>query len=214
MMDWSDHHCRYFWRLLTRQGPAVHGDGHHRRADSRRPRALPAHFNPRGAPGGPVTGRQRAGADLAGCARPVDCLRRGQSLNCGCPSDPGCNPDVRRLPDGAAGAGGRLRQGPCALPATSRLPSSTASASITWNPTRVAGFRGHRGGSRLRGVHRPRSQGLAAGAVPKENRDIPPLKLPLGVPPQTRPAAAVHRHQWRHPDPGGVSPSPATGRRG
>jgi tRNA-dihydrouridine synthase len=36
MMDWSDHHCRYFWRLLTRQallytemvttGALIHGD--------------------------------------------------------------------------------------------------------------------------------------------------------------------------------------------
>ena len=36
MMDWSDHHCRYFWRLLTRQsllytemvttGAMIHGD--------------------------------------------------------------------------------------------------------------------------------------------------------------------------------------------
>jgi tRNA-dihydrouridine synthase A len=36
MMDWSDHNCRYFWRLLTRQallytemvttGALIHGD--------------------------------------------------------------------------------------------------------------------------------------------------------------------------------------------
>ena len=86
MMDWSDHHCRYFWRLLTRQsllytemvttGALIHGD---------RERFL--HFNAEEHP----VALQLGGSD------PVDlvkCARWAQewgydevNLNCGCPSD-------------------------------------------------------------------------------------------------------------------------------
>ena len=37
MMDWTDRHCRYFHRLLTRSRAAVHRDGDDRRAAARRP---------------------------------------------------------------------------------------------------------------------------------------------------------------------------------
>lgn len=86
MMDWSDHHCRFFWRLLTRQallytemvtaGALIHGD---------RQRFL--HFNPEEHPvalqvGGAVP------ADLARCARWArDWGYDEINLNCGCPSD-------------------------------------------------------------------------------------------------------------------------------
>lgn len=95
MMDWSDRHCRYFWRLLTRRarlytemvttGALIHGD---------RERFL--RFDPAEHPlalqlGGSVP------ADLARCARWAE--ERGfdeVNLNCGCPSD--------RVQNGAFGA--------------------------------------------------------------------------------------------------------------
>ena len=86
MMDWSDHHCRFFWRLLTRQallytemvtaGALIHGD---------RQRFL--HFNPEEHPvalqvGGAVP------SDLARCARWAREWGYDEiNLNCGCPSD-------------------------------------------------------------------------------------------------------------------------------
>jgi tRNA-dihydrouridine synthase A len=86
MMDWSDHHCRFFWRLLTKQallytemvttGALIHGD---------RERFL--HFNPDEHP----VALQLGGSDPADLAR---CARWAQewgydevNLNCGCPSD-------------------------------------------------------------------------------------------------------------------------------
>jgi tRNA-dihydrouridine synthase A len=86
MMDWSDHHCRFFWRLLSRQallytemvttGALIHGD---------RDRFL--HFNPEEHP----IALQLGGSDPADLAR---CAKWAQewgydevNLNCGCPSD-------------------------------------------------------------------------------------------------------------------------------
>ena len=86
MMDWSDHHCRYFWRLLTRQallytemvttGALIHGD---------RERFL--HFNTEEHP----VALQLGGSDPQDLAR---CATWAQewgydevNLNCGCPSD-------------------------------------------------------------------------------------------------------------------------------
>jgi tRNA-dihydrouridine synthase A len=86
MMDWSDHNCRYFWRLLTRQallytemvttGALIHGD---------RQRFL--HFNAEEHP----VALQLGGSDPKDLAR---CARWAQewgydevNLNCGCPSD-------------------------------------------------------------------------------------------------------------------------------
>ncbi len=86
MMDWSDRHCRFFWRLLTRRallytemvttGALLHGD---------RERFL--HFNTEEHP----VALQLGGSDpkaLAECARFAE--DRGYdevNLNCGCPSD-------------------------------------------------------------------------------------------------------------------------------
>jgi tRNA-dihydrouridine synthase A len=86
MMDWSDHHCRYFWRLLTKEsllytemvttGALIRGD---------RERFL--HFNPEEHP----VALQLGGSDPADVAR---CAKWAQewgydevNLNCGCPSD-------------------------------------------------------------------------------------------------------------------------------
>jgi tRNA-dihydrouridine synthase A len=86
MMDWSDHNCRFFWRLLTRQallytemvttGALVHGD---------RERFL--HFNTEEHP----VALQLGGSDpndLARCARWAQEWGYDEvNLNCGCPSD-------------------------------------------------------------------------------------------------------------------------------
>ena len=86
MMDWSDHNCRFFWRLLTRKallytemvttGALIHGD---------RERFLHYNFEEH-----PVA-LQLGGSDPADLAR---CARWAQdwgydevNLNCGCPSD-------------------------------------------------------------------------------------------------------------------------------
>ena len=85
-MDWSDHNCRYFWRLLTKQallytemvttGALIHGD---------RKRFL--HFNREEHP----VALQLGGSDPKDLAR---CARWAQewgydevNINCGCPSD-------------------------------------------------------------------------------------------------------------------------------
>jgi len=86
MMDWSDHNCRYFWRLLTRQallytemvttGALINGD---------RERFL--HFNDEEHP----IALQLGGSDpneLARCARWAREWGYDEvNLNCGCPSD-------------------------------------------------------------------------------------------------------------------------------
>ena len=86
MMDWSDHHCRFFWRLLTKEamlytemvttGALIHGD---------RERFL--HFNAEEHP----VALQLGGStphDLARCAKWAQEWNYDEvNLNCGCPSD-------------------------------------------------------------------------------------------------------------------------------
>jgi tRNA-dihydrouridine synthase A len=86
MMDWSDHNCRYFWRLLTKQallytemvttGALIHGD---------RDRFL--HFNVEEHPVALQLGGSNP-KDLARCARWAQEWGYDEvNLNCGCPSD-------------------------------------------------------------------------------------------------------------------------------
>lgn len=86
MMDWSDHHCRYFWRLLSSQallytemvttGALIHGD---------RDRFL--HFNSQEHPVALQLGGSDPG-DLALCARWAEDWHYDEvNINCGCPSD-------------------------------------------------------------------------------------------------------------------------------
>jgi tRNA-dihydrouridine synthase A len=86
MMDWSDHNCRYFWRLLSRQallytemvttGALIHGD---------RDRFL--HFNMEEHPVALQLGGSSP-AELARCARWAQEWGYDEvNLNCGCPSD-------------------------------------------------------------------------------------------------------------------------------
>jgi tRNA-dihydrouridine synthase A len=86
MMDWSDHHCRFFWRLLTKAallytemvttGALIHGD---------RERFL--HFNGEEHPVALQLGGSEP-ADLAQCAKWAQEWGYDEvNLNCGCPSD-------------------------------------------------------------------------------------------------------------------------------
>lgn len=86
MMDWTDRHCRYFHRLLTRRtllytemvttGALIHGD-------------VPRHldFNPEEHPVALQLGGSEP-ADLAQCARLAERWGYDEiNLNCGCPSE-------------------------------------------------------------------------------------------------------------------------------
>lgn len=95
LMDWSDHHCRYFWRLMTEHallytemvttGALIHGD---------RDRFL--HFNAEEHPVALQLGGSDP-SDLAQCARWAEEWGFDEvNLNCGCPSD--------RVQSGAFGA--------------------------------------------------------------------------------------------------------------
>ncbi|MFT5710071.1 MAG: tRNA-dihydrouridine synthase A [Halioglobus sp.] len=86
MMDWSDHHCRHFWRLLTKEallytemvttGALIHGD---------RERFL--HFGKSEHPVALQLGGSNP-TDLALCAQWAQQWGYNEvNLNCGCPSD-------------------------------------------------------------------------------------------------------------------------------
>ncbi len=177
MMDWSDRHCRYFWRLLTRRallytemvttGALIHGD---------RERFLA--FNPEEQPVALQLGGSDP-ADLARCARWAE--ERGYievNLNCGCPSD--------RVQSGLFGA--------CLMAQPQRVADCVAAMreacdlAVTVKHrigidhmesyTELAEFVATvaAGGCETFIVHARKAwlQGLS----PKENREIPPLHYP------------------------------------
>jgi tRNA-dihydrouridine synthase A len=177
MMDWSDHHCRYFWRLLTRRallytemvttGALIHGD---------RQRFL--HFNPEEHPVALQLGGSDPG-ELARCARWAEEWGYDEvNLNCGCPSD--------RVQSGMFGACLMARprlvadcvkamRDACTIPVTVKhrigideMESYDGLASFV-EPIAAAGCS-------VFIVHARKAwlQGLS----PKENREIPPLNYP------------------------------------
>ncbi len=178
MMDWSDHHCRYFWRLLTRQallytemvttGALIHGD---------RERFL--HFNAEEHP----VALQLGGSDPADLAR---CASWAQewgydevNLNCGCPSD--------RVQSGMFGAclmaqprsGGRLREGHAGRlhhPGDREAPYRHRPHGVLRASCWTLSGQWRRPAARCFIVHARKAwlQGLS----PKENREIPPLNYP------------------------------------
>jgi tRNA-dihydrouridine synthase A len=177
MMDWSDHHCRFFWRLLTKEallytemvttGALIHGD---------RERFL--HFHAEEHPVALQLGGSNP-ADLARCA--IWAQEWGYdevNLNCGCPSD--------RVQSGMFGA--CLMAQPtlvaecveamaasCDIPVTVKHRigidemESYEQLSAFIEPIAAAGCRTFI-------VHARKAwlQGLS----PKENREIPPLNYP------------------------------------
>jgi tRNA-dihydrouridine synthase A len=177
MMDWSDHNCRYFWRLLTKEallytemvttGALIHGD---------RERFL--HFNAEEHP----VALQLGGSDPADLAR---CARWAQewgydevNLNCGCPSD--------RVQSGMFGAclmaqpqlvadGVKAMRDACDIPVTVKHRigiddmESYQQLVAFIEPVAAAGcsvFIVHARKAWLRGLS------------PKQNREIPPLNYP------------------------------------
>ncbi|WP_434064054.1 tRNA dihydrouridine(20/20a) synthase DusA [Roseateles aquae] len=178
MLDWTDRHCRYFHRLLTRQtrlytemvttGALLHGD---------QPRHLD--FNAEEHPVALQLGGSEP-ADLAACAKLAERWGYDEvNLNCGCPSE--------RVQRGAFGAclmaepglvadGVKAMRDACGIPVTvkhrigiDRIESYDF----------VRDFVGQiaEAGCEVFIVHARNAwlQGLS----PKENREVPPLRYEL-----------------------------------
>ncbi len=177
MMDWSDRHCRYFWRLLTRHarlytemvttGALIHGD---------RERFLDYH-----AVEHPVA-LQLGGSDpqeLARCARWAQQWQYDEvNLNCGCPSD--------RVQSGMFGAclmahPARVAAGVAAMREACDLAVTVKHRIGIDHMESYAELRDFVGTVAAAGcevfiVHARKAwlQGLS----PKENREVPPLNYP------------------------------------
>jgi tRNA-dihydrouridine synthase A len=177
MMDWSDHHCRFFWRLLTKQallytemvttGALIHGD---------RERFL--HFNPEEQPVALQLGGSNP-AELARCARWAQQWGYAEvNLNCGCPSD--------RVQSGMFGAclmaqpqrvadGVKAMLDACDIPVTVKhrigIDAMESYEQLIDFIRPIA-----EAGCRVFIVHARKAwlQGLS----PKQNREIPPLNYP------------------------------------
>jgi tRNA-dihydrouridine synthase A len=175
MMDWTDRHCRYFHRLITRQtllytemvttGALLHGDVARHLA-----------FNAEEHPVALQLGGSES-ADLAHCARLAEAWGYDEvNLNCGCPSE--------RVQRGAFGAclmnePALVADGVKAMRDATRLPVTVKHRiGIDQNesPAFVRDFIGTvaEAGCTVFIVH-ARNAWLK-GLSPKENRDIPPLR--------------------------------------
>ncbi len=176
MLDWSDRHCRYFHRLLTRRtrlytemvttGALLHGD-------------VPRHldFNAEEHPVALQLGGSEP-QDLATCARLAERFGYDEvNLNCGCPSE--------RVQRGAFGAclmaepelvadGLKAMQDACTLPVTVKHRIGIDREESYGFVRDFVGTLSERGGCRVFIVHARNAwlQGLS----PKENREVPPLR--------------------------------------
>jgi tRNA-dihydrouridine synthase A len=177
MMDWSDRHCRFFWRLLSRRarlytemvttGALIHGD---------RPRFLA--FNPEEQPVALQLGGSDP-ADLARCAAWAEDWGYAEvNLNCGCPSD--------RVQNGAFGAclmgePERVRDCVAAMRDSCSIPVTVKhriGIDDMESYDEFAGFVGTvaEGGCEVFIVHARKA--WLKGLSPKENREVPPLNYP------------------------------------
>ena len=128
MMDWTDRHCRFFHRLLTRACAALHGDDNGGGGPARQA-GHAARVQRRGAPGRAAARRLRSGQARRGRRdRRGLRLRRDQPQR-RLPVGSRAGGPLRRLPDGGARAGGALRGGDARHACRCRSPSSAASAS-------------------------------------------------------------------------------------
>jgi tRNA-dihydrouridine synthase A len=176
MMDWTDRHCRYFHRLITRHtrlytemvttGALLHGD-------------VPRHldFNAEEHPVALQLGGSEP-ADLAACARLAERWGYDEvNLNCGCPSE--------RVQRGAFGAclmaeaplvadGVRAMREACALPVTVKHRIGIDRTESYDFVRDFVGTVSQQGGCEVFIVHARNAwlQGLS----PKENREVPPLR--------------------------------------
>jgi tRNA-dihydrouridine synthase A len=176
MMDWTDKHCRYFHRQITRRtrlytemvttGALLHGD-------------VPHHldFNPEEHPVALQLGGSDP-ADLAACAKLAERWGYDEvNLNCGCPS--------ARVQRGAFGAclmaepglvaeGVRAMRDACCLPVTVKHRIGIDRGEDYAFVRDFVGTVAERGGCSVFIVHARNAwlQGLS----PKENREVPPLR--------------------------------------
>ncbi len=143
-------------------GAGLHRDGHHRRAAAWRCRA-PSALRPAGASDRAAARRQRAGRPrpLRAPGRAVGLRRDQPQLRL--PLGARAARRLRRLPDGRAGAGGRLRQGD----AGRGRRAGDGQASARHRPRRGLRLRPplrrDAGACRLPRVHRARAQRRAEG---------------------------------------------------
>jgi tRNA-dihydrouridine synthase A len=176
MMDWTDRHCRYFHRRITRHtrlytemvttGALLHGD-------------LPRHldFNPEEHPVALQIGGSEP-TDLAACARLAARWGYGEiNLNCGCPSE--------RVQRGSFGAclmaepllvadGLKAMQDAVDLPVTVKHRIGIDRGEDYGFVRDFVGTIAERSGCRVFIVH-ARNAWLK-GLSPKENRELPPLR--------------------------------------
>lgn len=178
MMDWSDSHCRYFWRLLSKNavlysemvttGALIYGD-----------RARFLQFNAQELPLALQLGGSNPKA-LAECARMAEDWGYSEvNLNCGCPSD--------RVQNGMIGACLMAEpelvaeciaamQDAVAIPITVKhrigIDDMEDYAGLTHFVSTVAAS-----GCKTFIVHARKA--WLKGLSPKENRDIPPLQYEM-----------------------------------
>ena len=176
MMDWTDRHCRYLHRLITRRtrlytemvstGALLHGD-------------VPRHldFNAEEHPVALQLGGSEP-ADLAACAKLAERWGYDEiNLNCGCPSE--------RVQRGAFGAflmaepelvadGVKAMRDACSLPVTVKHRVGIDRGESYEFMRDFVGTVSERGGCRVFIVH-ARNAWLK-GLSPKENRELPPLR--------------------------------------
>ena len=178
MMEWSDRHCRYFWRLLTRRtrlytemvttGALIHGD-----------RARFLGYNNEEHPLALQVGGSEPAA-LADCARYAEDWGYDEiNLNCGCPSD--------RVQSGKIGAilmaePERVADCVAAMIKACDIPVTVKHRIGIDDMEDYAGLENFvrtvaQAGCTTFIVHARKA--WLKGLSPKENREIPPLKYEL-----------------------------------
>ncbi|MEM7691533.1 MAG: tRNA dihydrouridine(20/20a) synthase DusA [Pseudomonadota bacterium] len=175
MMDWSDRHCRFFWRQMSRYarlysemvttGALLHGDQQRHLA-----------FDPRELPVALQLGGSNP-QELAQCARLAQDWGYSEvNLNCGCPSD--------RVQNGTFGAclmlhPGKVRDGlaamrdACSIPVTLKHRLGVDSMD-SYDEFRDFVVTCSESGCTVFIVHARKA--WLSGLSPKENREVPPLK--------------------------------------
>ena len=197
MMDWTDRHCRYFHRLLSRRArlytemitadAVLHGD-------RRRLLGFSAEEHPVALQLGGSEPAKLGEAAAIGEAEGYDEI----NLNVGCPSD--------RVQEGRFGACLMAEpalvarcvaamQARVAVPVTVKcrigIDDQDSEADLERFVTTVAGA-----GCRTFIVHARKA--WLEGLSPKENREVPPLDYRPRAPAQGRASRARDRHQRRH----------------
>ena len=189
MMEWTDRHCRFFHRLLTRHallytemvttGAVIHGDRERLLGFTIR-----RSIRSRCSSAAPIRARWRECARIARGLR----LRRDQPQR-RLPVGPGAGGPLRRLPDGGAAAGRRLRRGHEGRGDGSGHGQVPHRHRRAGPEAALERFDARGEAARRRRIHRACAQGLAAGLSPKENREVPPLDYDR-----------VYRLKAAHPD--------------